>query len=73
MRSSRHLMVTGIDGQTSLRQSAVTGVNTVMVQIMTKFNICVLPGDGIGPEVTQEAVRMSAICGGIARLRFSFH
>ncbi len=24
----------------------------------TKLNICVLPGDGIGPEVTREAVRI---------------
>jgi len=29
-----------------------------MVQGMTKLNICVLPGDGIGPEVTKEAVRI---------------
>ena len=29
-----------------------------MVHSMTKLNICVLPGDGIGSEVTKEAVRI---------------
>src|SRR3954471_24237753 len=29
-----------------------------MTPANTKLNICVLPGDGIGPEVTKEAVRI---------------
>ena len=31
---------------------------------MTRYQIAVLPGDGIGPEVTAEALRVLAAVGG---------
>ncbi len=40
---------------------------------MKEFNIAVIAGDGIGPEVTREAMRVLDLCASIYGLRFKKH
>ena len=37
------------------------------------FRICLLPGDGIGPEITAEAVKVMSAIGDAADVSFDFH
>lgn len=40
---------------------------------MKEFNILLLPGDGIGPEITEEAVKILNTVSKIANLKFNFN
>jgi 3-isopropylmalate dehydrogenase len=41
--------------------------------VTRSFRICLLPGDGIGPEITAEAVKVMSAIGGASDIQFEFH
>jgi len=49
-------------------------MNTATVPLSRTFDIAVLPGDGIGVDVTREAVRvLEAVTHSLAAVKFAFH
>jgi 3-isopropylmalate dehydrogenase len=40
---------------------------------LRSFRVCLLPGDGIGPEITAEAVKVMAAIGAGSDVQFEFH
>ena len=43
-----------------------------MAETARQANICVMPGDGVGPEVTAEGIRVLEAIGRLYGHRFSF-
>ena len=68
----RDMLLRGLDeiGRTLLQEDRIAAFEASSESLVKRFTVAVLPGDGIGPEVTAEAVRVLRAAGDLFGYEF---